>query len=90
MERRCLLYTSQRKPGQRGYGDVGRIIIKDHDGGGGASVLSRLILDGTTFSTPPICVSMPEILISHSPVIEDATIPSHARIKDALIRSIEG
>ena len=72
---------------------TGRLVIVEeqyHDGGWGASVLSRLILDCTTFSTPPICVSMPEILISHSPVIEDATIPSHPRIKDALIRSIEG
>ena len=67
-------------------GRTGRLVIVEeqyHDGGWGASIISRLATAPVPLSSPPVAVSMPEILISHSPPLEDAMIPSVDRIAEA-------
>jgi len=71
-------------------GRTGRLVIAEeqyHDGGWGASIISRLATAAAPLAVPPVAVSMPEILISHSPPLEDAMIPSAERIADA-VRSV--
>jgi pyruvate/2-oxoglutarate/acetoin dehydrogenase E1 component len=56
-----------------------------HAGGWGATVISKLAMDGITFQRPPVAVSLPpEMLIPYSPPLEDALLPSVARIADAV------
>jgi pyruvate/2-oxoglutarate/acetoin dehydrogenase E1 component len=56
-----------------------------HAGGWGATVISRLAMEGTSFQQPPVAVSLPpETLIPYSPPLEDALLPSAARIADAV------
>lgn len=69
---------------------TGRLVIVEeqyHDGGWGAAVISRLATAGAPMAASPVAVSMPEILISHSPPLEDAMIPSVERIAGA-VRSV--
>jgi len=61
---------------------TGRLVIAEeqyHDGGWGSAIISRLATAGSDLAAPPVAVSMPEILISHSPPLEDAMIPSAER-----------
>jgi pyruvate dehydrogenase E1 component beta subunit len=56
-----------------------------HAGGWGATVISQLAMDGTAFDRPPAAVSLPaEMLIPYSPPLEDALLPSAARIAEAV------
>ena len=69
---------------------TGRLVIAEeqyHDGGWGSAVISRLATAGAPMAVPPVAVSMPEILISHSSPLEDAMIPSTERIAEA-VRSV--
>ena len=69
---------------------TGRLVIAEeqyHDGGWGAAIISRLASAGTPMAAPPVAVSMPEVLISHSPPLEDSMIPSVERIAGA-VRSV--
>ena len=69
---------------------TGRLVIAEeqyHDGGWGAAIISRLASAGTPMAAPPVAVSMPEVLISHSPPLEDSMIPSVDRIAGA-VRSV--
>ncbi len=69
---------------------TGRLVIAEeqyHDGGWGSAVISRLATAGAPMAVPPVAVSMPEILISHSPPLEDSMIPGVERIADA-VRSV--
>ena len=66
---------------------TGRLVIAEeqyHDGGWGAAVISRLATAGVPMTVPPVAVSLPETLISHSPPLEDSMIPSVERIVDAV------
>ncbi len=66
---------------------TGRLVVVEeqyHDGGWGASLISRLTTEGFAWGSPPIAVSMPELLISHSPPLEDFMIPSVERITSAV------
>ena len=66
---------------------TGRLVIAEeqyHDGGWGAAVISRLATAGAPMTVPPVAVSLPEILISHSPPLEDSMIPSVERIAEAV------
>ena len=66
---------------------TGRLVIAEeqyHDGGWGSALISRLATAGAPLAAPPVAVSMPEILISHSPPLEDQMIPSTERIVDAV------
>ena len=66
---------------------TGRLVIAEeqyHDGGWGAAVISRLATAGAPMAVPPVAVSLPEILISHSPPLEDSMIPSVERIAEAV------
>ena len=66
---------------------TGRLVIAEeqyHDGGWGAAVISRLTMAGAPMAVPPVAVSLPEILISHSSPLEDSMIPSVERIVEAV------
>ena len=66
---------------------TGRLVIAEeqyHDGGWGAAVISRLATAGAPMAVPPVAVSLPETLISHSPPLEDSMIPSVERIAEAV------
>ena len=70
---------------------TGRLVVAEeqyHDGGWGASVVSRLTATGYSWTASPVLVSMPEILISHSPPIEDQMIPSVEKISDAMRKAL--
>lgn len=62
---------------------TGRLVVVEeqyHDGGWGASVISRLTSSGYRWQAPPVLVTLPPVLISQSPPIEDQTIPSVEKI----------
>jgi len=62
---------------------TGRLVIAEeqyHDGGWGSAIISRLATAGSDLAAPPVAVSMPEILISHSPPLEDAYRPGAQKI----------
>lgn len=66
---------------------TGRLVIAEeqyHDGGWGSSIVSRLSSGSYAWSVPPIAVSLPELLISHSPPLEDQMIPSVERISEGI------
>lgn len=55
-----------------------------HPGGWGASIISQLAQAGTSFRRPPVAVSLPtDQPIPYSPDLEDALVPSVARITEA-------
>ena len=66
---------------------TGRLVVVEeqyHDGGWGSSLISRLAAAGAAWERPPVAVSMPELLISHSPPLEDQMIPSVERISSEI------
>ena len=71
---------------------TGRLVVAEeqwHDGGWGASVISRLATSGVSMSAPPRTVALPDdILIPYAPPLEDAVIPSADRIADEVRASL--
>jgi acetoin:2,6-dichlorophenolindophenol oxidoreductase subunit beta len=67
---------------------TGHLVVVEeqvHAGGWGATLISRLTLDGVTLDVPPRVVGLPEdLLIPYSPVLEDAIIPGVGAIADAV------
>ncbi len=66
---------------------TGRLVVVEeqyHDGGWGSSLISHLAAAGAAWERPPVAVSMPELLISHSPPLEDQMIPSVERISSEI------
>src|SRR2546422_5867165 len=65
-------------------GRTGRLVIAEeqvHAGGWGATVISELTMAGAVWRSAPRAVSLPpDLCISYSPVLEDALLPSGARI----------
>ena len=70
---------------------TGRLVIAEeqvHAGGWGATLISRLTIDGVHLAAPPRVVGLPEdVLIPYSPQLEDAIIPDAAAIARA-VRSL--
>jgi pyruvate/2-oxoglutarate/acetoin dehydrogenase E1 component len=66
---------------------TGRLVVAEeqvHAAGWGATLISRLSIDGVALAAPPRAVSMPEdLLIAYSPPLEDAIIPSADAIAQA-------
>jgi pyruvate dehydrogenase E1 component beta subunit len=71
---------------------TGRLVVAEeqwHDGGWGASLISRLTMAGTSMATAPRAVSLPDdVLIPYAPPLEDAVIPSAERIADEVRASL--
>ncbi len=66
---------------------TGRLVVLEeqyHEGGWGSAVVSRLTEAGFSWQNPPTLVSMPDVLISHSPPLEDLMVPSVERIESAI------
>jgi pyruvate/2-oxoglutarate/acetoin dehydrogenase E1 component len=72
---------------------TGRLVVVEeqvHAGGWGATLISQLAMEGA-FRRPPIAVSLaPEMLVPYSPPLEDALLPSAARIADAVRGAVKG
>lgn len=70
---------------------TGRLVVAEeqvHAGGWGATILSRLLLDGGALAAPPRVVGLPDdLLIPYSPPLEDALVPSADAIA-AAVRSL--
>lgn len=66
---------------------TGRLLVAEeqvHAAGWGATLISRLATEGVELEAPPRAVSLPDDnLISYSPPLEDAIIPSAETIADA-------
>ena len=61
-----------------------------HAAGWGATVISRLAMEGFAFEAPPRAISLPDdLLIPYSPSLEDEILPSEERIA-AAIRELVG
>lgn len=75
-------------------GRTGRLVIAEeqvHAGGWGATVISELTMAGAVWRSAPRAVSLPpDLCIPYSPVLEDAILPSVARITDAARLSVKG
>lgn len=73
---------------------TGRLLVVEeqyHHGGWGASLISRLTMDGVQWASPPTAVSFPdELLISYSPPLEDAIMPSVQTISEAAQQVVHG
>lgn len=71
---------------------TGRLVIAEeqvHAAGWGATIVSRLTMDGVALETPPRAVSLPEdLLIAYSPPLEDATIPTADTIASAVRETV--
>ena len=73
-------------------GRTGRLVVAEeqvHDGGWGATLISRLAQSGPPWTAPPVSVSMPRVPIPASPPLEAAAVPSAERIAD-VIRRVAG
>ena len=72
----------------------GRLVVAEeqvHHGGWGASLISELARGGMHWEAPPIAVSLPyDLPIPYSPSLEDAIIPSVARIAEAARTGVRG
>jgi pyruvate dehydrogenase E1 component beta subunit len=66
---------------------TGRLVVAEeqwHEGGWGATIISRLTQAGVRWATPPTAVSLPhDLLIPYSPTLEDQMLPSPDRIAAA-------
>jgi pyruvate dehydrogenase E1 component beta subunit len=63
-----------------------RLVIAEeqvHAGGWGATLISLLAQEGLPENSIPRAVSMPNYPIAFSPPLEEAAVPSAARIADA-------
>jgi pyruvate/2-oxoglutarate/acetoin dehydrogenase E1 component len=73
---------------------TGRLVVVEeeyHHGGWGASLISRLTMDGMQWSSPPQAVSFPEeLLIPYSPPLEDEIMPSAKSIASAARQAVLG
>lgn len=72
-------------------GRTGRLVIAEeqvHDGGWGATLISRLAQAGTAWLAPPASVSMPRVPIPASPSLEAAAVPSAERIATAIRKAV--
>jgi pyruvate dehydrogenase E1 component beta subunit len=70
-------------------GRTGRLVVAEeqvHDGGWGATLISKLAQAGTAWSAPPASASMPKVPIPASPRLEEAAVPSAARIAEVVRR----
>jgi pyruvate dehydrogenase E1 component beta subunit len=71
---------------------TGRLLIVEeqvHAGGWGATVISELTMRGVQMA-PPQALSLPEdVLVSYSPTLEDAVIPSVDAIADRIRSALE-
>ena len=71
---------------------TGRLLIAEeqpHDGGWGATLVSRLTMVGTSMATRPRSVSLPDdMLVPFAAPLEDAVIPSAERIADEVRASL--
>jgi pyruvate dehydrogenase E1 component beta subunit len=69
---------------------TGRLVVVEeqvHAAGWGATVISRLAIDGVKLETPPRVVGLPDdLLIPYSPDLEDAIIPD----ADAIAAAVRG
>lgn len=67
---------------------TGRLLVVEeqvHAAGWGATVISRLAMDGIALSAPPRAISLPDdLLIPYSPTLEDEILPSVERIMAAI------
>ena len=75
-------------------GRTGRLVVAEeqvHAGGWGATLISELAMAGFHWKSAPRAVSLPaDICISYSPDLEDAILPSVARIADAARAAVKG
>lgn len=66
---------------------TGRLLVAEeqvHAGSWGATIISRLAIDGVTLRKPPAVVGLPDhLLIPYSPPLEDEIVPSAERIAAA-------
>ena len=71
---------------------TGRLVVAEeqwHDGGWGATLISRLTMAGTSMATAPRSVSLPDdMLIPYAPPLEDQMLPSPERIADEVRASL--
>jgi pyruvate dehydrogenase E1 component beta subunit len=71
---------------------TGRLLVAEeqvHAGGWGATLISRLVLDGVPMKTRPTTVSLPDhLLVPYSPPLEDELIPTAATIAAAARASV--
>ena len=67
-------------------GNFGRLVVAEeqwHDGGWGATLISRLTMAGTSMASAPRAVSLiDDVLIPYAPPLEDQVLPSAERIAD--------
>ena len=72
---------------RKSVGRTGRLLVLEeqvHSGGWGATVISRLAADGTSWRAAPKAVSLPDhLLMPYSPNLEDQMLPSTAVCVDA-------
>jgi pyruvate/2-oxoglutarate/acetoin dehydrogenase E1 component len=72
---------------------TGRLVIAEeqvHAGGWGATLVSRLTLDGVRFEVPPRVIGLPDdLLIPYSPPLEDAILPGVEAVVEE-VRSLLG
>jgi pyruvate/2-oxoglutarate/acetoin dehydrogenase E1 component len=72
---------------RKSVGKTGRLLVVEeqvHSGGWGATVISRLASEGTSWRAAPKAVSLPDhLLIPYSPSLEDEILPSAADCVDA-------
>ena len=73
---------------------TGRLVIAEeqvHAGGWGATLISELTMAGMVWRAAPRAVSLaPDLCISYSPELEDAILPSVAKIADAARAAAKG
>jgi pyruvate dehydrogenase E1 component beta subunit len=71
---------------------TGRLLVVEeqpHEGGWGATLISRLTLAGTSMSTRPRCVSLvDDMLVPFAGPLEDAVMPSVERIAEEVRASL--
>jgi pyruvate dehydrogenase E1 component beta subunit len=71
---------------------TGRLVVAEeqwHNGGWGATLISRLTTSGTSMATAPRAIGLPDdMLIPYAPPLEDAVIPSAERIADEVRASL--
>jgi pyruvate dehydrogenase E1 component beta subunit len=71
---------------------TGRLVIAEeqvHAAGWGATLISRLTMEGVALATPPRAVSLPDdLLIAYAPPLEDAILPGADAVADAVRQTL--